>query len=225
MSALVPVIRAVMLLLWLLSVPILAVSALLALKRNRGHALFWLIGAILLANSALFIVFLLMGQTPYGGSYRTFWGTHLLLLLSFLGLIPIVVASPIRWRAFFGNAVLLMLWICIAYAPAHWLRQVDFGSVTVDGHRVPAAVYFGNPTDSEAEAMVLVRLRDGGDYFLDFGSENVRKANRSEYVRVPGGVWCLRSMQEGSFHEPLHPEQLNQFRIASDDKHIIVVQF
>jgi len=225
MSALVPVIRASMLLLWLLSAPILAASALFALKRSRGPARLWLSGTILVANWTLFIVFLIRSETPYGVYYRTFWGTDILLLLSFLGLIPTIAASPVRWRLFLGNAALMTLWISIAYAPAHWLSRVDFGSVTVDGHRVPAAVYFGHPTDSGAEAIVLVRLRDGGDYFLDFGSEKVRKASRSEYVRVPEGVWCIRSMQEGTFYEPLQPEQMNQFRIASDDKHIIVVQF
>src|SRR5215467_2429602 len=79
------------------------------------------------------------------------------------------------------------LWF--AFYPTHWLRRVDFGTVSVDGRRVDADIYFGNP-EGEAEAIVLVHLKDGRDYFLDFGSEGVRQGNSSEYMRLFSGVWC-----------------------------------
>jgi len=217
--------RASILLSSLLSPPILVASALFALKRRRGPVHLWLLGAIVVANWALFVVFLIRSETPYGAYYRTFWGTDALLLLSLLGLIVSMVASPVKWRLFFGNAALMTLWVCIAYAPAHWLSRDDFGSVSVDGHPVPAAVYLGHPTDMEAEDVVLVRLGDGDGYLLDFDSGKVRKVTRSEYVRLPGGAWCLSGMQEGAFHEALRPERLNQFRITSDDNRIVIVQF
>src|SRR5690348_14153617 len=86
--------------------------------------------------------------------------------------------------------------------PTHWFRKVDFGTVSVDGHRVDADIYFGNP-EGEAEAIVLVHLNDGRDYFLDFGSEGVRQGSPSEYMRLFRGVWSFRPMQEGRFHAPL----------------------
>jgi hypothetical protein len=222
----VAVFRAVILLSWLLSPAIFAASALFRLKRTQQPTHSFVVGIVLLVNWALFIVFLNRSETPYGAYYHTSWSTDILLLLSFVGVIASIAVSARKWRLSLGNLVLITLSVCIGYAPGHWLRRVeDFASVTVDGHPVPAAVYFGHPTDSEAQAVALVRIRDGGDYFLDFGSEKVRQATRSEYVRLPGGAWCLRRMQEGAFHEALRSEQLNQFRIASDDNHTVVVQF
>lgn len=163
---------------WLLSPPILAASALFRLKRTQKPTRLLLIGTVLLIDWALFVVFLVKSKTPYGAYYRRSWGTDVLLLLSFLGVIASIAASATKWRLSLGNAALITLWVCIAYAPTHWLSRVDFGSVTVDGHPVPATVYFGHPTDMEAEAVAIVSLRDGGDYFLDFGSEKVRQAAR-----------------------------------------------
>jgi hypothetical protein len=68
---------------------------------------------------------------------------------------------------------------------------------------------------------VLVHLRDGGDYFLDFGSERVRPGSASEYVRLFGGVWCFRSMQKGSFSDPLPFLRLNEFRIPTQGGHVV----
>jgi hypothetical protein len=73
--------------------------------------------------------------------------------------------------------------------------------VKVDGHLVNADIFFAEPT-GEAEAIALVRLKDGRDYFLDFGSEKWRRGHKSEYVRLFAGVWSLRSMPES-----LYPEQ------------------
>jgi hypothetical protein len=112
----------------------------------------------------------------------------------------------------------------LAVSPTHWLRKVDFGTVQVDEHQVDADIFFGNP-EGEAEAIVLVHLRDGSDYFLDFGSERVRPGSASEYVRLFGGVWCFRSMQKGSFGEPLPFRRLNEFRIPTQGGHVVSVQF
>jgi hypothetical protein len=117
-------------------------------------------------------------------------------------------------------------WFWIAFSPAHWFRRVDFGAVKVDGHPVDADIFFAEP-NGEAEAIALVRLKDGRDYFLDFGSEKWRPGNRSEYVWLFTGVWSLRSMPES-----LYPEQetlpfrtLNEFRIPAQDGHEVDVQF
>ncbi|SRR6266700_2338192 len=114
-------------------------------------------------------------------------------------------------------------WFWVAVSPFHWLRRVDFGTVKVDEHQVDADIFFGEP-EGEAEAIVLVHLKDGRDYFLDFGSEKVREGNASEYARLYAGVWCFRSMQEGSFREPLPFNKLNEFRIPTQDGHVVSVQ-
>jgi hypothetical protein len=114
-------------------------------------------------------------------------------------------------------------WYWFAISPAHWLRRVDYGKVKVDERLVDADIFFGNP-DGEAEAIVLVHLKDGHDYFLDFGAAKVRQAHASEYVRILSGVWCFRSMQRGLFREPLPFRNLNEFRIAQDG-HVVSMQF
>ena len=115
-------------------------------------------------------------------------------------------------------------WFWFAFSPAHWLRRVDLGTVRVDEHRVDADIFFGEP-DGEAEAVVLVHLKDGRDYFLYFGSETIRPASASEYVRLPGGAWCFRSMKQGLYREPLPFRNLNEFRIPAQGGHVISVQF
>jgi hypothetical protein len=113
-----------------------------------------------------------------------------------------------------------------AVSPAHWFRRVDFGTVKVDGHLVDADIFFAEP-NGEAEAIALVRLKDGRDYILDFGSEGWRHGNRSEYVRLLAGVWSLRSMPESLYpeQEQLPFRNLNEFRIPAQDGHEVSVQF
>jgi hypothetical protein len=117
-------------------------------------------------------------------------------------------------------------WFWFAFSPAHWLRRVDFGIVKVDGHLVDADIFFGNPR-GEAEAIALVHLKDGRDYFLDFGTEKWRRGNVSDYVRIFAGVWFLRSMPEGLYPEQEQPpiRNLNEFRIPTQDGHEVSVQF
>lgn len=113
-----------------------------------------------------------------------------------------------------------------AVSPAHWFRRVAFGAVKVDGHPVDAEIFFAEP-NGEAEAIVLVRLKDRRDYFLDFGSEKWRQGHTSEYVRLFVGVWSFRSMPEGLYpeQEPLPFRKLNEFRIPTQDGHEVSVQF
>lgn len=117
-------------------------------------------------------------------------------------------------------------WLWLDLSPAHWFRRVDFGAVKVDGRPVDADIFFAEP-NGEAEAIALVRLKDGRDYFLDFGEERWQHGNRSKYVRVFGGVWSLRSMPESlnPEREPLPFRNLNEFRIPTQDGHEVSVQF
>jgi hypothetical protein len=157
--------------------------------------------------------------------FRTSWATTVLLLFSLLAAVVSFAAAAGRWQLVSASFLIVSLWVCIGYAPAHYLRRVDFGTVKVDDHAVSAFVYLGHPTDMEAEAFALVRLENGADYLFNFDSEKARPARDSEYIRVPGGIWYLRPMQGGAFTEPLPPQRMNQFRVPSNDGHVIVVQF
>lgn len=116
------------------------------------------------------------------------------------------------------------IWI-FAY-PTHWLRRVDYGTVKVDDEPVTADIFFGNP-DGEADAIVLVHLKDGRDYFLDFGTEEWRQGGGSEYLRLIGGVWSFPSLRDHSRREeePLPFRNLNEFRIPASDGHEVSIQF
>lgn len=230
MSTAITILVATANILWLAAPPILTVFGMWDWKRKRRGGslrveLPLAVGTVLLADWILFVRFLIQSSTPYGMYFRTTWATAALLLLSLLAAIASLAASKGRWQLALAGALILSPWVCDGYAPAHYLSRDDFGIVTVDDHPVTASIYLGHPTDMEAEAFVLVRLEQGGDYLLDFDSERARPANRSEYVRIPGGVWYLKSMQSGTFAEPLPPRQLNQFRVLSRDGRTVTVQF
>lgn len=120
-------------------------------------------------------------------------------------------------------AGLVALWFF--YSPDHWLRKVQFGTVSVDDHRVQADIYFGEPPFSQAEAIALIHVQNVGDYFLDFGNEKVRQASRSEYLRLPSGVWCFKSMRDGKFNNPLPSLNMDEFRVASRNGHVVSIHF
>ncbi|MGC2743968.1 MAG: hypothetical protein WA672_12320 [Candidatus Angelobacter sp.] len=183
------------------------------------------IGLEVLANWICFLVLLSKAQTPYGEMFQTSYVTGGLLLLSCFALVASMAARTARRTLSLANALLITLWVVIAYAPAHWLKKADFGSVEVDERPVPAVIYIGNPTDMEAEAIALVHVPAASDYFLSFGEERIRLAGQSEYVRLPGGIWCLRSMRDLAFTEPLPFRHTNEFRIASPKGEVISVQF
>jgi len=182
------------------------------------------IGLAAVANWIVFTILLVKSQTPYGIVFLTSLLTHGLLLLSFLAATVSLILKRGKLPLLSANLLLITLWVVIVYAPSHWLRDWNYGSVRIDGRLTPASVYIGNPTDSEADAIMLVHVPAADDYFLSLGEEKIRVATKREYVRLPGGVWCLRSLLEMKFEEPLPPKQMNEFRIASS-KGVIAVQF
>jgi hypothetical protein len=222
--------RATLVLAWLVSPPFLVLLAVL-IRRRTPHAensktrTSAAIGSAAVANWILFIVLFIKAQTPYGVVFQTSPLTHALLLLSCFAVIASLPVFRWRWPLLLANFLLITLWVTIAYAPSHWLRDWDCGSVKIDGRPTPASVYIGHPTDSEAEAVILVHVPAAADYFLSFGEEKVRLATEHEYVRVPGGVWSFRSMRTMVFTEPLPFQQINQFRIASPSGGVVSVQF
>ena len=115
------------------------------------------------------------------------------------------------------------LWF--VYSPEHWLRRIDFGTVLLDDRPVRADLYFGDPRQSEAETVALVRVLGVGDYFLDFGDVSFREASKQRFLGFPGGVWSVKPMTAGHFNEPLPPNNLNEFRVPSLNGHIVTVQF
>ena len=229
MTVLIAGVRATLLLAWLLSPPFLVLLALRSWRRARPESwknrLWIAIGSTVLTNWILFIVLLIQAQTPYGDIFQTSHFTDGLLFLSCITLVASIAAYPANWSLLLASLLLMTLWITIAYAPAHWMRRADFGSVKIDERPVPAAVYIGNPTDSEAEAKVLVHVPAAEIYFLSFGEEKVRMAAEHEYAGLPGGIWCFRSMRDMVFTEPLTFRHVNEFRIASPKGGVISVQF
>jgi hypothetical protein len=115
------------------------------------------------------------------------------------------------------------MWLKLA--PEHWLEKMTFATVRVDDRPVRADVYFGHPTDNEAEIIALVRVPGVGDYFLSFEDEKYREALGREFVHLHRGVWTFKSMLDGHFLAPLPFRNLNEFRIASSSGHVIYIQF
>ena len=95
----------------------------------------------------------------------------------------------------------------------------------VDGHAMPATVYMGNPTGSEAEAVMLVHVPGVGNYLFSFDTEKYREASSREFVRFYVGAWTYKSMLAGQFGKPLPSQQMNEFRVATSNGHTVVVQF
>lgn len=192
-----------------------------SLSFGRESARSWFAASSVAINWIVFVALLVHSQTPYGMIFSTSILTHILLAASLVG----AVVGIRKWPLLMANATLVTLWIVIAYAPVHWLRSVGPGSVNVDGKRAEATVYFGYPTDSEAEAVAMVEIPSVGDYFLSFGEEKIKPTRGAEFVRLPYGIWVFNSLRETTFIEPLPPKNLNQFRIASNDGRIVEVQF
>jgi hypothetical protein len=228
--SLIEVLRVVLLLVWLVSPPFLAALALLRWRRARTASLaksriVIVIGVAALANWILLLVLLIKAETPYGAIFQTSALTHALLLFACVAAVASLVSSSGRWLLFFANFLLITTWVVAAYAPAHWMGAWDDGKVTIDGQPTSASVFIAHPWDSEAEAIVFVHIPAASDYFLSFGEEKVRLAGKHEYLRLPGGVWCLPSLRDMAFVESLPPNQLNQFRIASPQGWVVSVQF
>ncbi len=219
------VVRALVILFWLLSPAVFLFLYLrgqrapLALRRWKARTLF--AASSIAINWILFAGLLIRSQTAYGMIFPTSILTHLLLTLSCVG----AVLAARRWPLLIANVALLTLWIAIAYAPAHWLMKSGPGRVSVDGQRTDATIYFGHPTDSEAQAVALAEIPGIGDYFLNFDTEKVRVGTKDEYVHLPYGIWVFKSLRQMRFVAPLPPKELNQFRIAAPNGRVIEVQF
>ncbi len=160
------VIRALLILLWLLSPAVFLLLYLGGLRPamsiQRRRIGIWLAVSSVAINWILFVVLLIRAQTPYGMIFQTSLLTDVLLGLSCVG----VVLGIRKWRLAMANVALITLWVTIAYAPAHWLGhwRVE-GTVRVDGRQVGATLFLGNPYDSEAEAIALVDI-PGDSIFL-----------------------------------------------------------
>jgi len=216
---------------WLVS-PLILVALAVAILVRSGRAyssarrrLSLSIGTLAAANWFVFIVLLFKAQTPYGAVLQTSFLTHGLVFLTILGAVATFLLREGRLPLFFANLFMLTLLVAIAYAPSHFLKEWNYGTVTVDGKPTAASIFIANPWDSEAEAIVLVHIPAASDYFLSFGEEKVRVAGKNEYIRVPGGVWTFASLRNMLFAEPLPPQQINQFRIRSAGGAVVSVQF
>jgi hypothetical protein len=114
--------------LWLVTPLILTVFGLRDWKRRRVKAglrvaLPLALGTVLLADWALIVRFLLHSATPYGMDFRPSWTTAALLLLSFVAVIASLAAPMGGWQLAAASVLILSLWVCIGYAPAHYYGE------------------------------------------------------------------------------------------------------
>ncbi len=116
-----------------------------------------------------------------------------------------------------------LLWFW--YSPEHYMREVDFATVTVDGQLTPADEYVGHPTYDEAEAFLLVNVKGTGSYLLNFEGDTFREISSREFIRLHGCVLTLRPMSKGQWIAPLPFQNVNEFRVASSKGHLVIVKF
>jgi|SRR5579864_766198 len=183
------------------------------------------LGVVVLANWALFITFVATEEIGVGLDYHVSRFTVVLLFFSLLSLAASIGTYAYRGSLLTANALLLVMWFSIAYAPAHWLEREDFGSVKVNDHPVAATLYIGNPRLSEAEAIALVHVPGVGDYFIDFSEETFREASKREFVNLYYGAWTWKAMTKGEFRAPLPFLNVNECRIPLSDGRVVTVTF
>jgi hypothetical protein len=214
---------------WFLSPAVLGIVALFRLRRDGPPksslkaALLFGLGVGLLADWLLFAFVFVKSQDSYGAYFETSALTGLLLLFAIMAVLASAAAR--RWLLTAAACLLATLWVGIVYAQAHWLVREDFGSAKIQQRPVQATIYFGNPRDSEAEAMALVRVPGIGDYYFDFLSEKYRSASRNEFIPFHYGVWTIRPMTYGDFRQPLKPQDINELRIQLNDGRVLIVTF
>jgi hypothetical protein len=132
-------------------------------------------------------------------------------------------------RVKFGIGLILTIVICLSvlpfYLPDHWLRRVtDFGPVTVDGRRVQAEIYLGQPTSNQAEAFLLVRIPGEGNFLFNFLDEDYREVSGNEFVRLYRGAVTLKPMRTGHWVQPLPFLNVDEFRVRSSNGHTVIVK-
>lgn len=184
-----------------------------------------LLGVLAVINWCVLVCFIANEKVGVGLDYHLSRWTPALLGFSLLSLVLSVGAYAFRRTFVIANFLLLLMWFDTGYAPTHWLERVDFGNVTVDGQHIPAAVYIGTPTLSEAEAVALVHVPGIGNYFIDFSSERYREASSHEVIASRFGAWTWKPMNQGPFRPPLPYLHVNECRIPTSDGRVMTVAF
>jgi hypothetical protein len=184
-----------------------------------------LLGVVALSNWIVLVCFMANEKVGVGLDYHLSHWIPVLLGFSLLSVVASIGAYAFRRAFLIANFLLLFTWFDIGYAPSHWLERADFGSVRVNGQPVPAAVYLGNPTLSEAEAIALVHVPGIGNYFVDFSSENFREASSHEVIILYFGAWTWKPMNQGQFRPPLPYLHVNECRIPMSDGRVMAVAF
>jgi hypothetical protein len=95
----------------------------------------------------------------------------------------------------------------------------------IGDQHIPSIAYFGNPRQSEAEAIALVHVPNVGDYYFDFGQEKYRSASSWEFVRLGYGIWTWGRMTKGQWNEPLPTLDMNETRLRLADGKVLVIPF
>lgn len=215
----------------LLLPPLIGLSCLMRGWKSKGPVQGWrrtspvVLGAVVLANWALFVIYVATEQIRVGFDYHISRLTAALLLFSLLSLIASIGTHRYRGSLVTASALLLVMWFSIAYAPGHWLEREDFGSVKVNDRPVPAILYIGNPRLSEADAVALVHVPGVGNYFIDFSEETFREASKHEFINLYYGAWTWKAMTNGQFRSPLPFLNVNECRIPLRDGRVVSVTF
>jgi len=206
--------------------PVLGVVSVARASRIEGSAgprrLSFVLGVVALANWLMFFILLSRSRDshpmPYRLSSLQLLVTALLVLVSLRGYTP-------RAPLIIANLVLVSLWFTFGYAPEHWLTLMNKHSVAIGQRKMPAAIYFGNPRNSEAEAIALIHVPNVGNYYFDFAEEKYRRASEWDIVPTPYGAWTWRRMTDGQLHEPLPSPEINECQIPLLDGHVLTVTF
>lgn len=141
------------------------------------------------------------------------------------GILPFVSIRQKIAIALLLLVVIAGLYVWLVYSPEHWLERVNFGKVLLDDRPVQADIYMGHPTDNQGEVVALVHTTGEGDYFLDFNNELFREGTNHEFLRLNQGIWTYKPMREGQFRAALPLQNLNEFRLALPDGHVLTVKF
>jgi hypothetical protein len=129
-------------------------------------------------------------------------------------------------RVKLGAASALILLICavifILLAPEHLLRRVN-AVVTVGGRPVYFVACPGNPTLSEADGYLLVKIAGEGNCFFNFDNGTFREVSGYEFVPLHWDEVVIKPMSVGPWRAPLPDQNLNEFRFAARNGHIVKV--
>jgi hypothetical protein len=121
--------------------------------------------------------------------------------------------------------IVIMLALFLFYAPAHYMKRVNWLTVKFGDSIVPADTYAGEPTHREAETYVLVHIPNVGNYLLNFEEEKYREVSSREFFRVHPASWMFKSIVQGQWIEPLPSLKINEYRIATHNGHVVTISF